>query len=470
MSKFKRGNKPKVNATVHQLPTVNEANQLKALASVLMGRAAVAARLGKSFGTTRDLYAELGYTQSPVFDDYYSRYERQDVASRIIKAPVNATWREKPEVTDDEDPKKDTPFKVSWAEMVKDLTLYRYLSRADKISGIGQYGVLVMGFDDGKPFSEEVESAKELLYVQPYTENSARINTWEDDNKNKRFGLPKTYTIEFSRADKQKLSTLEVHHSRVIHIAEDLDENDVYGTPRLRPVLNRLEDLERVSGGSAEMYWRGAFPGFGVKNDEGAEMAQDLTALEDELEEYVHGLRRYIKLQNMSIENFALQVADPSKHVDILIQLISSATGIPKRILTGSERGELASSQDKENWADRIDERKRDHGEFAILRPFINSQIAVGTLEKPKNDEYEIKWPDSHTETEKEVAEVSEIQMKALGAYVNALGADLIVPPEIFLKKYLKWTDDEIEQSGQLVDEMRKKELEEINQPMEPEV
>jgi len=94
----------------------------------------------------------------------------------------------------------------------------------------------------------------------------------------------------------------------------------------------------------------------------------------------------------------------------------------------------------------------------------------VGTLEKPQNDEYEIKWPDSHTETEKEVAEVSEIQMKALGAYVNALGADLIVPPEIFLKKYLKWTDDEIEQSGQLVDEMRKKELEEINQPMEPEV
>ena len=37
--------------------------------------------------------------------------------------------------------------------------------------------------------------------------------------------------------------------------------------------------------------------------------------------------------------------------------MISAETGIPKRILTGSERGELASSQDRDNWFERYPER-----------------------------------------------------------------------------------------------------------------
>ena len=40
----------------------------------------------------------------------------------------------------------------------------------------------------------------------------------------------------------------KVHWTRVIHIAESTLENPIYGIPRLRPVYNRLMDIEKVTG------------------------------------------------------------------------------------------------------------------------------------------------------------------------------------------------------------------------------
>ena len=49
-----------------------------------------------------------------------------------------------------------------------------------------------------------------------------------------------------------------VHASRVLHVAEDCLDDDVYGIPRLKPVFDRLDDLLKVVGGSAEFFLRGA--------------------------------------------------------------------------------------------------------------------------------------------------------------------------------------------------------------------
>ena len=46
-----------------------------------------------------------------------------------------------------------------------------------------------------------------------------------------------------------------VHASRVIHVAEDILDDEVYGIPRLEPLYNYLDDLLKVVGGSAEMFW-----------------------------------------------------------------------------------------------------------------------------------------------------------------------------------------------------------------------
>ena len=432
---------------VKQIPGMILNDQLKALASNLVGRATLAARMGKSYGTDRDIYTALGYNRNPVFDDYYARYKRQDVAIRIIDAPVEATWKDDPQIVETEDP-EDTEFEKAWKELAEQRHVFHYLARADKVTGIGEYGVLFVGFDDANNNDprQPVEEASALLYLRPYTQDNAEINEWEQDPTNERYGLPKIYKLQASTAQKDGTRSIDAHWTRVIHLAEGLLENDVYGKPKLKVVLNRLQDLDLVSGGSAEMFWRGAFPGMAFKLAEDATMeGQDKSALEDEIENYVHDLKRYMRIQGLDIQELTVQVADPKNHFDLLISLISAATGIPKRILTGSERGELASSQDEKNWASRIDERRKNYVGPMILRVFIQRLIGVGILPEPKGG-FTIEWSDLFAIGEKDKSDIAKVKAETLAAYANAMGADMIIPPTMFLKKFMEFDADEIKE------------------------
>jgi len=435
--------------------------KIHGLASALVGRAKLAARLGKSFGDKRDIYTALGYTRAPAFEDYAARYERQDIAKRIVDAPVKASWRLKPTITETED--KETQFEKAWKVVLKTRNVYHYLSRVDKISGIGQYGVLLLGFDDGKKVDEEVEKASSLLYLRPFAEDHATIQTWERASKNERYGKPLTYNLSVSSEDKSTTHTVPAHWSRIIHVAEDLYENDTHGTPRLKAILNRLQDLELVSGGSAEMFWRGGFPGYGFKVDpEHSADTQDMEALEDEIQEYIHGLKRYIRLQGISVEDLAVQIASPEGHFKIIIALIGAATGIPQRILVGSERGELASSQDETSWREKVEERRIDHVESMILRPTIDRLIDLDVLPMPGEEGYTVEWPDLFAPSEKEQADVAKIKTEALASYSNASTASLLIPPIFYMQKFLNLTQEEIDQIKDLQDQMSKEEQAEI--------
>jgi len=437
----------------------NEDEQLKGLASALLGRSQIMARMGKSFGTARDIYLALGYTKTPIYADYEARFKRQDVAKRIVKAPVSATWKGRPKITEVE--KKETQFEKDWGALVKEKNIFHHLIRLDVLAGIGDYAILLLGFDDGENISEKLNSnSKELLYLQPYSEQNASVGKWVEDTTDPRYGMPEAYTLQLSQeAGSSKTRVIEAHHSRVIHAAEGMLESNVRGTPRLECVLNRLQDLELVSGGSAEMFWRGAFPGYGFVADKDAQIiGQAMTDLEDEIEEYVHGLKRYLRIQGMTITELSSQVSDPSKHIDVYLSLISAATGIPRRILTGSERGELASTQDKKNWAERIDERREDYAEPVVLRPFVDKMIEAGVVAEPSSGDYTVEWPDVYSESEKERAEISEIKAKALAVYVNAMGADVVVPPDIFLMRFLGFTQEEVDQAKEVIEDLKKQE------------
>ncbi len=77
----------------------------------------------------------------------------------------------------------------------------------------------------------------------------------------------------------------------------------------------------------------------------------------------------------------------------MLMGLLSGATGIPRRILLGSEAGQLASEQDRANWAERIEERRTSFAEPVILLPFIRKMQDAEVL--PQTDDIEIEWPNA---------------------------------------------------------------------------
>jgi len=443
----------------------NEERQIYHLASELVGRAALASKLGQSYGGNRDLYETLGYKKTPVFEDFYALYKRQDIAKRIVNAAVNGVWRLKPKIVENKE--EETPFEKAWITFVKEKNPYHYIARADRISGIGQYGVLLIGFDDVKKADDaegEVSNAKNVMYLRPYMQKNIDINSYVKDANDARYGLPETYKLQTSLEGTSSTNrSLTVHWSRIIHIAEGLEENDIFGTPRLECILNRLQDLSLISGGSAEMFWRGAFPGYAfVADPEHMIKPQAMNELKDEIENYVHDLTRYLRLKGMKVQDLSVQVADPSNHFDLLISLISAATGIPKRILLGSERGELASSQDKDNWAEQLEDRRLDYAEPMILRPFIDRLVSLDILPSPGEDGYTVEWPDLFALSEDEQAKIAKTKTEALATYSNAPSAGTIIPPEFYLSKFLGFSKEEIDQINEQRDKMIELEEEEI--------
>jgi len=446
--------------------------QLSLLAGTIQQRRALAHGLGKSYEGQRDLYLALGYKKVIEYTDYLDKYERQDIAKRIVTAYPDATWRGEPVVYETEDP-EPTSFEEAWQELARDKNVLQYLTRLDKMAGIGRYAVLYLGFSDvEKPedAQEEVTKAEgnELLFLQPYSETNAEVNTWDNDHSSERYGLPMTYKLKVknlnnatgTKAD-ESLSTTDVvvHWSRVIHAAEGLLESNVYGTPRLKAVFNRLDNLDLIAGGSAESMWRGGFPGLAFELDPEAELTpQDAEDLDKQIDEYVHSLRRYLRLQGMKANSLNPQIADPDSHVKVQLELISGATGIPVRILTGSERGELASTQDKENWSDRVSERRKDFAEPSILRPFVDRLIESGVLPEPAEG-YFVAWPDVNALSDKEQAEIAQIRTKAIAEYVKA-GAEMLIPPYAFLTSIMGFEQTEAEAMLDELEQMLKEEEE----------
>ncbi len=413
---------------------------LKTLTSSILSRLALASKLGVTFGGKRDIYSALGYNKTPTIADYWARYCRQDIAKRIVDAFPQATWQQPPRVLETEED-KETKFETEFKSLATRLKLWHYLDRVDKLAGIGQYAALLIGTRDGRGLEQrlgKLESPDDILYLSPFIESNISINKLDSDKTSVRFGQPEEYKLKFTKNLTQETITLQemnVHHSRVIHIADGMLENDIFGIPRLRNVLNLLDDLQKVVGGSAEMFWNGAFKGFQADIDKDMQLdPNDASDLSDEIDEWTHGIRRWIRTKGVDIKAFEAENVDPRGSFQTIMGLISGTTGIPQRILMGSERGQLASEQDERNWMSRVLERQKNFAEPIVLRPLVDFFINSGALTKPK--EYHIDWPDL---TALDDSAQSTVAMR-VGIAVKAISESggIIVTSEEFRKGWLK--------------------------------
>jgi len=418
------------------------------MASELLTRQSYMAQLGQSFNGNRDIYTALGYPKSLTYDDYFLRYDRQDIATRIIEAPVTGCWSKLPQILETEE-KQDTQFEQAFIALNTSTRLLSKIVQLDKLCGIGEYAVLFLGFAGAttEQLKDPVSGNPQLLYVTPFGQGNAEIMSYEEDTQNPRYGKPKTYRLTMNLSTTKTTTTtrqIMVHHSRCLHIAENCLDSDVFGTPRLKKVFNRLMDLDKIVGGSGEMFWQGAFPGMAFKADSDSDMTQSAAAVTTEIDNYVHQLKRHMRLQGIDVQQLNGQAIDPTAHVDIQVQMISAATGIPKRILLGSERGELSSSQDADNWADHLQQRREEFCEGAILRPLIDLLIQNKSLPTPGKDGYKIDWPPLYIQNDKEKAEVASKRAEALGKYTSG-SLDMLMSFDAFLEHVCEYDRDVVD-------------------------
>lgn len=296
----------------------------------------------------------------------------------------------------------------------------------------------------------EVATKYKLQFIRAFDESLVSITRYDANPASPRYGQPTMYLLTLNDPSEQHsgiglpLATLNVHWSRVIHIADNLGSSEVFGVPRQRPVWNRLYDLRKLYGGSAEMYWRGAFPGLAFETHPqlGGEVSIDKTAMRQQVERYMNTLQRYITAEGMTVKSISPTVVDPSTQIDTQITAICIVLGVPQRIFMGSERGELASGQDDSTWTDRVEERQVNYVTPRIIIPFVDRLIKIGVLPEPSG--YSVEWPGLKQVGPAEQANIANTRTTAMATYLSG-GVDTLMAPLDFLTRELGMDESEAE-------------------------
>jgi hypothetical protein len=420
--------------------------------------------LNKLIDPRRDIDLECGYPKELTTEQYKIMYDREGIASRVVSIFPEESWVNDPEVRENEDPKA-TEFEEAWMELEEEKQLWSNLMKADELSGIGKFGIVLLGLNDGKTLDKPVEGIDEkgekvgnieykLLYIRVFSEAEVSVKTIEKDVRNPRFGKPTSYSVTFDTSTTYRNSTGQktstsisqeqtVHWSRVIHIADNRKSSEVYGVPRMQKLFNRLYDLRKILGGSGEMFWKGGFPGYSFEMDPNARAltAAELETLKETLAEFANGLQRYLATQGVSAKSLATQLANPKGHVEVQLEVIAIVLGVPKRIFMGAEQAKLASSQDTKSWNKRIGRRQKKYLTPYVIRPLIDRLIAFGVLPEAQ---YSIFWPDLDAPSDFDKAEVLDKQVDAFSKYIKG-DVNALIPEEIFLSMLVGFSPEQIE-------------------------
>jgi hypothetical protein len=414
-------------------------------------RSKLAAIAGKTFGGKRDMYKALGYKRVLTVADYRARYERNAIANRVVNALPKATWKGGAEIVEDDDPTVETKFEAAWADLAERLKIWSIFQRADRLAGIGHYSIILIGAPGALDSPLMEAGPDDIKYLQPFAEDDAAIQEYDADIRSPRFGLPRYYTVKRTNlanaSGAQAINSTgeakRVHYSRVLHVADGLMDDNIYGEPRLRCIWNLLDDLEKVTGGGAEAFWRRADQGIQFDLDPTLDLDEPAKErLKEQIKEYEHGFRRFLTTRGVKIDSIGSDVADFAKPVEAIISQIAAGTEIPQRILIGSEQAKLASSVDRSNWDERVDNRRIDYASVYIIRPFIDRMIELGALPTPELGAYDIKWTSLRVLDDAQRAEVA-----SKWAELNTKAAETVVLPDEIRTKILGLPELEAVQS-----------------------
>lgn len=418
--------------------------QLRNLASVLMTRRDLAIASGLTFDGKRNLSQALGYKGVLTPSDYRIRYQRGGLAARVVDVEPDDTWVDGIELIEKEDRAASTAFEEAFRELDDRLNIFSVFHRADKLSGIGRYAAVLIGapgkLEDPLPNRLKPE---QIFYLTPFAEDEARIDPTEVelDPMKPRFGRPTFYRIKrLSLADNHER---RVHFSRVHHIADPLDD-PLFGPPRLERVWNLFDDLDKVTGGGAEAFWQRAHQGYHVDIDKDLKIngnqEQVFADLQEEMDDFLHGIRRAFRTKGTKVTALGSDVADFKDPASAIIEQIAGARGIPQRILLGSERGELASTQDRDTWQARMLKRFIRYAVPSVIKPFVDLLIERGAVPTPK--QYHAYWPNPSLLTDKD-----RVDMAAKLATINAKYGEPVITTADIRERVLGWpaTDPTLE-------------------------
>lgn len=333
--------------------------------------------LGVSHDGKRNSYNIYGYPDDLSSDQgfrvMFQQARREGVSNRITHGVAKTCWRDGFELLSD--PKDPASAQiVDVLETLEQGGLVSKLEAADILNRIGRFSVLLIGIPDGlplnKPLGNAPSSQLDEIYFKPFAYDGIIIHKWDTDELSPRFGLPEEYSVSrgnnTQHLDKDTAGnqSLKVHWSRIVHLNENGLVSDVEGMGALEPVFNRILDLDKTVGGSAEAYFRNARGKIAYEID--PQFAATLLNKEggkDEFneaaEEFTNQWKDHTIAIGAKVKTLPTAHESPLDTVKVIMWCISGYTGIPIRILTGEGAGQLAGSEDQMAYNQLIRDRQR---------------------------------------------------------------------------------------------------------------
>lgn len=295
-----------------------------------------------------------------------------------------------------------------------------------------------------EPTGEVSKRERKLLFVRPYSEDLVQVVRWEWNPHNPRFGQPVMYRVTLNDPREAHsgiglpLATVYVHWTRVVHLADTSStSSEVFGKPAMEQVLNNLLGLRKVYAADPEAYWRGCFTILTMETHPqlGGDVLIDEGSVRDALENMQNSSQRTGIGRGLSLKSTAPTVVDPTPHVAVQLEAICIKIAVPVRVFKGSERGELASSQDDSSHNDRMTARENFFITPKIICPFVDRLISCGVLPEPGEDGFTVEWPDLDAQTDLQKAQVMLARTQAYGVYV-AQGVEQLIPPKDYMTRF----------------------------------
>lgn len=349
--------------------------------------------------------------------------------------------------------------------------LFADLKLVDIVSGIDSYGVLYLALDDGldpaKPVAGIVEegsrpSAEKDAKVAPsfsvngngharqrygltrnaeQTEGRKLISTlalpaiqadvvaWETNENSPRKGWPTMYSITDIDPGRTWSGIMpptrsrNVHWTRCVHLADwsthAIGGNRALAASRMKVVLPEILDGRKISGANGIAAWLNAQLKIFLESNPslGGDVMFNKGEAQADFENMMNDPRQqWMFLRGLHANPVAPALADPSPHQKAKIERICIKCGWPVRIFVGSERGELASSQDEIQHKDNVRQHQNDYVSPSVIAPTLNRLASVGVLKRWGDLGYQIDWPEIGSQDPAKKAAVFLTRMQALGA------------------------------------------------------
>lgn len=359
------------------------------------------------------IWCQFGYPEQITSDMLRWAEERQAPAKAAVARILDKTWQTMPAIIENEE--SDNKVNTSWELLVNKIMRQAYpaIIDADKKNLINKYSAVIIRFRDGLPLDQPVnisvlkrQKDKAIAGYIPAWEDQLKPSQWDTDETSEDYGKVLMWSYNESAVgsigEGKPVVTREIHHSRIIILAEgSYDNNHACGVSSLEAGFNSLIDMQKAQGGAAEGFLKNASRQLHVNYNENVTVDSLIRAtgvknkeeLRDKLNDDIDAINRAVDAAMFTfgadVTPLSVAPADPSPTWMVAANTYSASWRLPFTILFGQQTGRLASDQDQIDYNMRGSSRRVNFAD-GVIRSFVDMFAKYGIFET--KEDYLIRW------------------------------------------------------------------------------